>query len=99
MLKFMSHGYFVVLLKKRCYSRYSFCLHRISKITEMLQTIDVYLSLGLSHVEGIDTLHSRFQLIVSGMKKKQYDILDQRKSEFEADFEEFKRMTLDIRVS
>lgn len=64
----------------------------------MLETIDVYSSLGLSHIEGIDTLHSRFQLIVSGMKKKPYDILDQRKTDFEADFEEFRRMTLDIRV-
>ena len=74
-------------------------LFRIGKISEMLQTIDVYSSLGLSHIEGIDTLHSRFQLIVSGMKKKPYDILDQRKSDFDADFEEFKRLTLDIQVS
>ena len=65
----------------------------------MLCTIDVYSSLGLSHIEGIETMHSRFQLIVSGMKKKPYDILDQRKSDFDVDFEEFKRAALDIRVS
>ena len=64
----------------------------------MLHTIDVYSSLGLSHIEGIETMHSRFQLIVSGMKKKPYDILDQRKTDFDVDFEEFKRSTLDIRV-
>ena len=72
---------------------------RMNKITEMLQTIEMYSSLGLSHIEGIETLHSRFQLIVSGMKKKPYDILDQRRTDFDADFEEFKRQTLDIRVS
>lgn len=65
----------------------------------MLCTIEVYSSLGLSHIEGIETLHSRFQLIVSGMKKKPYDILDQRKTDFDVDFEEFKRSALDIRVS
>lgn len=65
----------------------------------MLCTIDVYSSLGLSHIEGIETMHSRFQLIVSGMKKKPYDILDQRKTDFDVDFEEFKRSALDIRVS
>ena len=65
----------------------------------MLHTIDVYSSLGLSHIEGIETMHSLFQLIVSGMKKKPYDILDQRKTDFDVDFEEFKRSALDIRVS
>ena len=72
---------------------------RLDKITEMLLSIKTYSTLGLSHIEGIETLHSRFQLIISGMKKKQYDILDQRKTDFDADFEEFKRMALDIRVS
>lgn len=64
----------------------------------MLTTIEVYSSLGLSHIEGIETLHSRFQLIVSGMKKKPYDILDQRRTDFDADLVEFKRSTLDVRV-
>ena len=83
-------------------ARCDFIIHlciRVTKIAEMLQLIEVYSSLGLSHIEGIETLHSRFQLLVSGMKKKQYDVLDQRKTDFDADFEEFKRGALDIRVS
>ncbi len=56
-------------------------------------------SLGLSHIEGIDTLHNRFQLIVTGIRKKSYDVLEHRKTEFDADFEEFKRQTVDIKVS
>lgn len=73
-------------------------LCRLAKLTEMLQTIETYSSLGLSHVEGIDALHSRFQVLVSGMKKKPYDLLDQRKSDFDGDYMEFQRQVLEIRV-
>ncbi len=65
----------------------------------MLQTIDTYSCLGLSHVEGIETLHNRFQVTIAGMKKKPYDLLDQRKSDFDGDYEEFKRQVAEIRVS
>ncbi len=67
-------------------------------MTEMLQTIEMFSSLGLSHVEGIEPLHNRFQVLVSGMKKKPYDILDQRKSDFDGDYDEFKRQVSEIRV-
>ena len=73
--------------------------NRLKKITEMFHIIATYSTLGLSNIEGIDVIHSRFQLSVSGMKKKGYDILDQRKSDFDADFEEFKRQVEDIKVS
>lgn len=33
------------------------------------------------------------------MKKKPYDFLDQRKTEFELDFDEFKRMVAELHVS
>lgn len=65
----------------------------------MLQIIETYSTLGASHIEGIDVMNNRFQLIVSSMKKKPYDLLDQRKSDFDVDFEEFKRSTADILVS
>ena len=32
------------------------------------------------------------------MKKKPYDFLDQRKTEFEVDFDEFKRMVAELHV-
>ena len=65
----------------------------------MLDIIASYSSLGLSHIEGIDTMFSRFQLAVANIRKKSYDLLDQRKTDFDGDFEEFKRQTLEIRVS
>ena len=64
----------------------------------MLTIIETYSSLGSSHIEGIEVICNRFQLLVSGMRKKPYDLLDQRKSDFDADFEEFKKNTLDILV-
>ena len=72
--------------------------HRLHKIRELLEVAATYSSLGESHIEGIDTLHNRFQLLVTGMKKKPYDILEHRKTEFDVDFEEFKRQTADIKV-
>ena len=65
----------------------------------MLDITASYASLGLSHIEGIDTMHSRFQLAVANIRKKPYDLLDHRKTDFDGDFEEFKRQTLEIRVS
>ena len=72
---------------------------RCGKLEEMLLLIETYSSLGRSHIEGIEVMNSRFQLLVAGMKKKPYDLLDQRKSDFDADLEEFKRLTQDILVS
>ena len=64
----------------------------------MLQIIETYSTLGASHIEGIDVMNNRFQIIVASMKKKPYDLLDQRKSDFDIDFEDFKRSTADILV-
>ena len=74
-------------------------LHRLDKLREVLETSETYSSLGLSHIEGIDTLHNRFQLLLSTLKKKPYNPLEQRKTEFDGDFEEFRRQVLDIKVS
>lgn len=74
-------------------------LCRLEKIREVVETVETYSSLGLSHIEGIDTLHSRFQLAFTTVRKKPYDPLDQRKSDFDNDFQEFKRQTREILVS
>ena len=41
---------------------------------------------------------SRFSVIVSSMKKKPYDFLDQRKMEFDSDFDDFRRQVQDLHV-
>ena len=74
-------------------------LNRLDKLREVLETAETYSTLGLSHIEGIETLHNRFQLLLSNLKKKPYNPLEQRKTEFDGDFEDFKRQALDIKAS
>ena len=64
----------------------------------MFNIIDTYSKMGLSHIEGIEAIHSRFQLAVTNLRKKAYDILEHRRTDFDQDFEEFKRQTTEIRV-
>ena len=71
---------------------------RCHKIIEMMSTIQSFLVLGESKIEGIELIWSRFQLILTTMKKKPYDLLDYRKMEFDADFEEFKRQIKELQV-
>lgn len=42
---------------------------------------------------------SRFGVVVTSMKKKPYDYLDQRKMDFDSDFDEFKRAIQELHVS
>ncbi len=44
-------------------------------------------------------MFNKFQVIVTQMKKKPYDYLDQRKMEFDSDFDDFKRQINDLHVS
>ncbi|XP_069055280.1 dynein axonemal heavy chain 8 isoform X2 [Lepisosteus oculatus] len=65
-----------------------FC-KRLEKITQMITAVKTFSALNNSTIEGIDTLAGKFQSIHYTMKKKQYDILDPRKTEFDVDFTDF----------
>ncbi|XP_047189213.1 dynein axonemal heavy chain 5 isoform X3 [Scophthalmus maximus] len=75
---------------------------RLSKILEMFHTIATYSALQDTKMEGLETVATRFQTadmqgkwesIVLNMKKKHYSFLDQRRPEFEVDYEEFCKNT------
>lgn len=72
---------------------------RLKKIIEMFDTMEMYSHLADSKIEGMEQMTSKFQVIVTQMKKKPYDYLDQRKTEFDADFEDFKRQIGELHVS
>ena len=72
---------------------------RLHKIAEMLDTMKAFSRLGDSRIEGMEQLWNKFLLIVTTMKKKPYDLLDYRKMDFDADFEEFKRQINELQVS
>ena len=49
-------------------------------------------------MEGIEILSNKFQNIFLWIKKKQYDVLDHRKPEFDRDFEEYQKSLFDLEV-
>ncbi|PKU47169.1 dynein heavy chain axonemal [Limosa lapponica baueri] len=66
----------------------AFC-RRLEKITEMITIVQTFCTLSLSTIEGIDVMAIKFKNIYQSVQKKQYDILDPRKTEFDVDFENF----------
>ncbi|KAK3610339.1 hypothetical protein CHS0354_029807 [Potamilus streckersoni] len=69
---------------------------RLKNIIEIFDTISVYSNLSESKIEGIETMANRFQVIVTAIKKRPYDFLDQRKMEFAQDYEEFQRQIKEL---
>jgi dynein heavy chain len=66
----------------------SFC-RRLKQVQSVVETVQEFSVLKDSHIEGIDIVATRFQQLVSTLKKKPYDPLDHRKMEFASDFEDF----------
>ncbi|XP_005873850.1 PREDICTED: dynein heavy chain 8, axonemal [Myotis brandtii] len=66
----------------------AFC-KRLEKITEMITIVQTFSALSHSTIEGIDIMAIKFKNIYHGVKKKQYDILDPRRIEFDTDFLDF----------
>uniref|UniRef100_A0A663EUR1 Dynein axonemal heavy chain 8 n=1 Tax=Aquila chrysaetos chrysaetos TaxID=223781 RepID=A0A663EUR1_AQUCH len=66
----------------------AFC-RRLEKITEMITVVQTFCALSLPTIEGIDIMAVKFKNIYQSVQKKQYDILDPRKAEFDVDFVNF----------
>ncbi|KAM6207378.1 dynein axonemal heavy chain 8 [Sarcoramphus papa] len=66
----------------------AFC-RRLEKITEMITVVQTFCALSVSTIEGIDIMAIKFRNIYQSVQKKQYDILDPRKTEFDVDFVNF----------
>ncbi|XP_034058617.1 dynein heavy chain 5, axonemal isoform X1 [Gymnodraco acuticeps] len=78
---------------------------RLNKILEMFSTISTYSALQDSKIEGLEIMATRFQTaemqgkweaIVLNMKKKHYSFLDQRRTDFDVDYEEFCKSTSEL---
>ncbi|XP_026149068.1 dynein heavy chain 5, axonemal isoform X2 [Mastacembelus armatus] len=69
---------------------------RLAKILEMFNTISTYSALQDSKIEGLETMATRFQAIVLNMKTKSYSFLDQRRTDFDDDYEEFCKSTSEL---
>uniref|UniRef100_G3T979 Dynein axonemal heavy chain 5 n=1 Tax=Loxodonta africana TaxID=9785 RepID=G3T979_LOXAF len=69
---------------------------RLAKILDIFTTFKTYSVLRDSKIEGLENLIAMFQGIVVTIKKKEYNFLDQRKMEFDQDYEEFCKQTNDL---
>uniref|UniRef100_A0A8C2YDG1 Dynein axonemal heavy chain 5 n=1 Tax=Coturnix japonica TaxID=93934 RepID=A0A8C2YDG1_COTJA len=62
---------------------------RLVKIIDVFNTMKTYSVLQESKIEGLEEMIAKYESIVGTMKKKDYDFLDQRKADFDQDYEEF----------
>ena len=60
--------------------------------------MDTFSTLGLSHIEGIETFNALFNVMIATLKKKPYDILDQRRTDFDGYYDDFLRQLSDLQV-
>ena len=73
----------------------SFC-RRLDSIRSVVDTVQQFSVLRESHIEGIESLANRFNHIISALKKKPYNPLDHRRTEFNTDYEEFQRQISEL---
>uniref|UniRef100_A0A674C0E6 Dynein axonemal heavy chain 5 n=1 Tax=Salmo trutta TaxID=8032 RepID=A0A674C0E6_SALTR len=69
---------------------------RLYKILNMFSSITTYSALQDSKIEGLETMATTFQSIVLSMKKKHYSFLDQRRTDFDQDYDEFCKNTTEL---
>ncbi|XP_075396980.1 dynein axonemal heavy chain 5 [Tenrec ecaudatus] len=69
---------------------------RLAKITDIFSIFKTYAVLQESKIEGLEGMITTFQGIFTTMKKKEYNFLDQRKVEFDQDYDEFRKQTHDL---
>ncbi|TKC53227.1 hypothetical protein EI555_007550, partial [Monodon monoceros] len=69
---------------------------RLAKIMDIFTTFKTYSVLQDSKIEGLENMVTKYQGIVATIKEKEYNFLDQRKMDFEQDYEEFCKQTNDL---
>ncbi|GAB1603059.1 dynein axonemal heavy chain 5 [Argonauta hians] len=74
----------------------AFC-KRLERINDMVNLITAFSVLQDIRIEGIDSIVVKYKSIVESVKKRNYDILDHRKTEFDQDYTDFLSQTDSIR--
>ncbi|KNC49484.1 dynein heavy chain 5 [Thecamonas trahens ATCC 50062] len=72
-----------------------FC-KRVKKLIDTFIIIEQFSALENCSIEGMGEILERFNTIVAELRNKQYDLLDHRKLEFEADFVLFYEKIVDL---
>ncbi|XP_027953732.1 dynein heavy chain 5, axonemal [Eumetopias jubatus] len=69
---------------------------RLAKIIDIFTTFQTYSVLQDSKIEGLEDMVTKYQSMVATIKKKEYNFLDQRKMDFDQDYEEFCKQANDL---
>jgi dynein heavy chain len=67
----------------------AFC-KRLDKIADVITAIESLSALNYVKLEGLEPATVKYKNIVEGIRKKNYDVLDHRKPDFENDYNDFK---------
>ena len=67
----------------------TFC-RRLERIADMINTMEMFSGLGDIKIEGVDIIANKYKTIVDSTKKKNYNLLDHRKGDFDSDYLEFR---------
>ena len=81
------------------FGKYDAFCKRVEKIIQLLNTVAMYSTLLDCRIEGTESLAAKFMAITSNMKKKPYNVLEHRKTEFDVDFDEFRRQIGELDVT
>jgi dynein heavy chain len=73
----------------------SFC-RRTLKVEELLDIVEKWTALSRSKIEGLEPINVQFRMLISNFKKKPYDMLNTRKTDFDGDFTQFKQDVSDL---
>lgn len=73
------------------FGRFDAFVRRCQRVIDLLNTINAYSSLAESKIEGLTPFVLKFNMILSSMKKRDYDYFDQRKQEIDNDLDEFRQ--------
>ncbi|XP_074730375.1 dynein axonemal heavy chain 5 isoform X7 [Strix uralensis] len=69
---------------------------RLVKIIDVFNTMKTYSILQESKTEGLEGMITKYESTVDIMKKRHYNFLDQRKTDFDQDYEEFCKAIKDL---
>jgi len=71
---------------------------RLEKIIRLLNVFEMFSPLAQVSIEGMEPQAARFSQLVTGLKKKPYDLLDLRNTQFDLDFTEFIMVMTELQV-
>uniref|UniRef100_A0A3B3YBZ9 AAA+ ATPase domain-containing protein n=1 Tax=Poecilia mexicana TaxID=48701 RepID=A0A3B3YBZ9_9TELE len=78
-----------VLSERHIFGMFENFCKRLKKVIVNFEADTVEISLGKSKIEGIEVLARQFQNVSTNLKRKQYDILSPKMTEFDGDFVKF----------